>query len=131
MALHLIKLAVGAGEPADITGWASRRGPVVHTRMTPKRLDEILEGGSLYWVIKGTVLVRMPIVGIETLGSKGNTRCQILLAPTPVLTAPTPKRAFQGWRYLTEVDAPADLSEAGGEGVPTELAKQLRELGAW
>jgi hypothetical protein len=131
VALHLIKLAVGAGDPADLFAWAERRGPVVHTRMTPKRVEEILDGGSLYWVIKGTVLVRMPIVGVETTGPKGNTRCQILLAANPVLTAPMPKRAFQGWRYLAEADAPADLLQAGGEGIPTELAKQLRELGAW
>lgn len=131
MPLHLIKLAVGAGEPADVFAWAQRRGPIVHTRQTPKRADEILEGGSLYWVIKGSVLVRMPIVAIETIGSAGASRCEIHLAPAPVLTAPLPRRAFQGWRYFTETDAPPDLEQAGGEGVPSELAKQLRELGAW
>lgn len=131
MPLHLIKLAVGAAEPADVFAWAARRGPVVHTRQTPKRADEILDGGSLYWVIKGSVLVRMPVVGIETSGPKGQTRCEILLSQTPVLTAPMPRRAFQGWRYLTETDAPPDLHADGGEGVPTDLAKQLRELGAW
>lgn len=131
MPLHLIKLAVGAGEPADIAAWAARRGPVVHTRQTPKRAEEILDGGSLYWVIKGTVLVRMPITEIETIGQKGQARCIIRLSPNPVMTAPMPRRAFQGWRYLTAADAPPDLAEAGGEGIPTDLAKQLRELGAW
>lgn len=130
MTLHLIKLAVGASDVGDMLAWAGRRGPVVHTRMTPKRGDEILDGGSLYWVVKGTVLVRMPVTEIETIGSKGASRCIIRLGP-PVLTAPMPRRAFQGWRYLTVADAPPDLAEAGAADMPTELAKQLRELGAW
>ena len=131
MALHLIKLAVGATDVPDMLAWAKRRAPVVHTRMTPKRAEEILEGGSLYWVVKGTILVRMPIVAIETTGPKGHTRCLIRLGSPPVLTAPTPRRAFQGWRYLSVTDAPPDLASSGSEGVPTDLAKQLRELGAW
>jgi hypothetical protein len=130
VALHLIKLAVGASDIADMLNWAGRREPQIHTRMTPKRADEILDGGSLYWVVKGTVLVRMPVTDIETLGSKGATRCIIKLGP-PVLTAPMPRRAFQGWRYLTVADAPPDLAESGAADLPTELAKQLREIGAW
>ena len=131
MPLHLIKLAVGATDVPDMLAWAKRRAPVVHTRNTPKRAEEILDGGSLYWVVKGTVLVRMPITAIETMGPKGHTRCIIRLDATPVLTAPTPKRPFQGWRYLTAADAPPDLPTSGGENIPVDLAKQLRELGAW
>ena len=127
----MIKLAVGATDVPDMLAWAKRRAPVVHTRMTPKRAEEILDGGSLYWVVKGTILVRMPITAIETTGPKGHTRCIIHLGATPVLTAPTPRRAFQGWRYLTVADAPPDLATSGGEGIPVDLAKQLRELGAW
>src|SRR4051794_3189621 len=127
MALHLIKLAVGASDIGDMMAWAGRRGPVMHTRQTPKRAEEILDGGSLYWVVKGTVLVRMPVVAIETTGAQGHTRCQVRLG-TPVLTAPMPRRAFQGWRYLTAADAPADLADVGGADLPTDLAKQLREL---
>ncbi len=130
MPLHLIKLAVGASDVGDMLAWANRRGPVVHTRMTPKRGEEILDGGSLYWVVKGTVLVRMPVNGIETFGSKGQSRCIIRLG-SPVLTAPMPRRAFQGWRYLTVADAPPDLADSGAAEIPTDLAKQLRELGAW
>ena len=130
MPLHLIKLAVGASDIGDMLAWAGRRGPVVHMRMTPKRGEEVLDGGSLYWVVKGTILVRMPITAIETIGSAGNSRCIIRLGP-PVLTAPQPRRAFQGWRYLKPADAPPDLNEAGGEDMPVDLAKQLRELGAW
>lgn len=131
MALHLVKLAVGASEVGDVADWGARRRPVVHTRQTPKRAAELLEGGSLYWVVKGVILIRQPILAVETLGSGPNTRCEIELSRTPVLTAPQPRRAFQGWRYLTEADAPADLSTGGDEGMPQELAKQLRELGAW
>lgn len=130
MPLHLIKLAVGASDIGDMLNWAGRRDPVIHTRMTPKRGDEILDGGSLYWVVKGTVLVRMPITAIETMGPKGHTRCIIRLG-APVLTAPMPRRPFQGWRYLTTADAPPDLAESGAADLPTELAKQLREIGAW
>jgi hypothetical protein len=130
MTLHLIKLAVGASDVGGMLAWANRRGPVVHTRMTPKRGEEILDGGSLYWVVKGSVLVRMPVTAIETIGSKGASRCIIRLGP-PALTAPMPRRPFQGWRYLTVADAPPDLAQAGGEDMPVDLAKQLRELGAW
>jgi hypothetical protein len=130
MPLHLIKLAVGASDIGDMMAWARRRGPTMHTRQTPKRAEEILDGGSLYWVVKGAVLVRMPVTAIETTGPKGHTRCLVRLG-APVLTAPMPRRAFQGWRYLTAADAPPDLAEAGGADLPMELAKQLRELGAW
>jgi hypothetical protein len=130
MALNLIKLAVGATDLGDMLNWAGRRAPTIHTRMTPTRRDEILDGGSLYWVVKGTVLVRMPVTAIETLGPKGHTRCVIHLGP-PVLTAPMPRRPFQGWRYLSVADAPPDLAESGAAEMPTDLAKQLRELGAW
>jgi hypothetical protein len=125
----LIKLAVGASDVADLVAWSKRRG-VIGTRMTPKRAGEILDGGSLYWVVKGTVLVRMPVSALETTGEKGHTRCMIRLG-APVLTAPQPRRAFQGWRYLRPEDAPPDLAQSGAAEMPSELARQLRELGAW
>ena len=100
------------------------------TRHTPKRAAELLAGGSLFWVIKGAIMVRQSIVAIETLDS-GTQPCRIELAPELVVTAPQPRRPFQGWRYLPAADAPPDLSNAGGEGVPLDLARQLRELGAW
>ncbi len=131
MPLHLIKLCVGVEEVGQLRAWTSKETPIIRTRHTPKRAAEILEGGSLYWVIKGQVLVRQPILAIETIGSKGVSRCEIELGKQPVLTAPIPRRAFQGWRYLTAADAPPDLSTAEGEGLPTELAAQLRSLGAW
>jgi hypothetical protein len=135
--LHLIKLCVGADTPDDLRAWRSTRAaaghrPVVHTRHTPKRAAEILAGGSLYWVFKGAVLIRQPVLAIETLEEGQRRRCEILLADEMIPTAPQPRRAFQGWRYLEAADAPNDLEGlTGGEGVPADLARRLREIGAW
>ena len=132
MTLHMIKLCVGVGDVGDLRDWcAGGRRAIVHTRQTPKRAEEILDGGSLYWVIKGQILVRQPILAIETLGSQGRTRCEIELVRTPLLTEPQPRRAFQGWRYLTAEDAPPDLSADAEGAIPADLAVQLRTLGAW
>ena len=131
MPLNLIKLCVGVEEVGELTDWCRSKRPIVHTRQTPKRAGEILAGGSLYWVIKGVIQVRQQILAIETIGSKGVARCEIELSTTPVLTTPQPRRAFQGWRYFTDADAPPDLPTGVGEGVPMELARQLREIGAW
>jgi hypothetical protein len=135
MALHLIKLCVGADSVEELRAWRAeraRRGipPIVPTRQTPKRAAELLDGGSLYWVIKGQILVRQPIVSIVTLDS-GPQPCRIDLAPELILTTPQPRRAFQGWRYLDPKDAPPDLPRGGGAEVPQDLARQLREIGAW
>jgi hypothetical protein len=132
MALHMIKLVVGVDEVADLAAYIRDQGrSVVHTRQTPKRAEELLQGGSIYRVIKGQILVRQTILGIETLGVKGMTRCEIELDTHMVLTAPQPRRAFQGWRYFTEEDAPPDLETAGEGAMPADLAAQLRSLGAW
>ena len=135
MTLHLIKLCVGADSVDELRAWRAeraRRGvpPIVPTRQTPKRAAELVEGGSLYWVIKGVILVRQKIVSVKTLDS-GPQPCRIDLAPELILTAPQPRRAFQGWRYLDAKDAPPDLPTREGEAMPQELAKQLREIGAW
>lgn len=137
MALNLIKLCVGADTPEDLRQWRAGRKaaghrPIVHTRQTPKRAGEILAGGSLYWVFKGVILIRQSVLAIETVGEGVQRRCEILLDEAMIQTAPQPRRAFQGWRYLEPKDAPADLATliAGGD-LPAELARQLRELGAW
>jgi hypothetical protein len=131
MALHLIKLCVGVSEVGELADRARQRRPIVHTRQTPKRATEILEGGSLYWVIKGQVLVRQAILAIDTIEEGASSRCEILLDQTAYRTAPQPRRAFQGWRYFTADDAPVDLSNDAGEDLPAELAVALRSLGAW
>ena len=137
MTLHLIKLCVGADTPDDLRAWrASPEGRAranrVHTRQTPKRADDLIDGGSLFWVFKGVVLIRQRILGIETLGEGPLKRCEIQLDSPMIRTAPQPRRAFQGWRYLEAKDAPGDLpADTAGETMSPDLARQLRELGAW
>ena len=131
MTLHLIKLCVGVSEVGELADWCKQRRPIVHTRQTPKRAAEILEGGSLYWVIKGQILVRQPILAIDTIEEGPSNRCEILLDQAPMRTAPQPRRAFQGWRYLETKDAPADLAGEVAADVPPELARRLMEAGVW
>jgi hypothetical protein len=136
MALHLIKLCVGAATPDDLRAWrASRKAaghrPIVHTRQTPKRAAEILDGGSLYWVFKGVILIRQQVAAIETIGDGARRRCEILLDETMIETVPQPRRAFQGWRYLEPKDAPADLRAIAHGELPPDLARRLREIGAF
>ena len=136
MPLHLIKLCVGAATPEDLRAWRAQRAaaghrPIVHTRQTPKRAAELLDGGSLYWVFKGVILIRQRIAGIETIGQGAQRRCEILLDDALVATAPQPRRAFQGWRYIETKDAPVDFGEAAEGDLPPDLARRLREAGAW
>jgi hypothetical protein len=134
MPLHMIKLCVGCDTVEDLLDWraAEQAGPwFMHTRQTPRRAQELMDGGSLYRVFKGVILCRQAILSIVTTGAGPTARCQVTLAPEVVRVAPTPRRAFQGWRYLNGKEAPEDLSlEAFGEA-PPELARQLREIGAW
>lgn len=132
MPLHMIKLCVGVSD----VDWLEKRAAggqplIVHTRMTPKRAAEIEDGGSIYWVMKGSVTCRMPIVDISTRGEGKASMCLIKLSPEVVRTAPQARRPFQGWRYLEPKDAPPDLSSLDAGDMPEALAKQLREMGAW
>lgn len=143
MSLHLIKLCVGAESIEDLREWVSRKaltaiaaGLEPHsfhtTRMVPKRMDELLDGGSLYWVIKGQVQARQPLISIETFtDGEGIGRCNLILGPEVVETELQPRRAFQGWRYLKANEAPRDLASlsGGGADMPLELRRELAELG--
>jgi hypothetical protein len=136
MALHMIKLVVGADTIDDLLAWRlghSQPGEpwILRTRMTPKRGVEMVDGGSIYRVFKGVILCRQRILAVNTVGEGVTARCEITLDETIVRVAPTPRRAFQGWRYLDPKDAPADLDEAAFGDVPDDLARQLREVGAW
>lgn len=132
----MIKLVVGCDTIEDLLDW--RRGNtapgqpwILRTRQTPKRAAEMVDGGSIYRVFKGAILCRQRILSVETVGAGPNARCEVTLHEELVRVAPTPRRAFQGWRYLEARDAPEDLAlEAFGEA-PPELARQLREIGAW
>jgi len=143
MALNLIKLCVGADSVDDLRAWidyrlAEKRAagkPAEHmhtTRMVPKRADEIVGEGSLYWVIKGRVQCRQRIVDIRPfVDAEGISRCHIVLDPEVVLTHSQPKRPFQGWRYLKPEDAPGDLGSSGEgiETLPAEMRNELADLG--
>jgi hypothetical protein len=136
MARHLIKLCVGCDTVEDLLDWhRTERGGaspwLMHTRQTPKRAAELVEGGSLYRVFRGVILCRQAIVAVDTVGEGVHARCQVALDPEVVRVAPTPRRAFQGWRYLTEADAPPDLAGHLDGDLPPELARRLREVGAW
>ncbi len=143
MPLHLVKLCVGVDSIEDLEGWiahrlkeAKRAGkPLVHghtTRMVPKRADELIDGGSLYWVIRGNIQVRQRILDVRPFRDKdGIQRCRIVLDPEAVPTEWQPRRAFQGWRYLKPEDAPRDLgaARAGMRDLPPELRRDLADLG--
>lgn len=137
MTVHLIKLSAGCVSVEQLEAWQSARsaahGRLFHrTRMRPRRVEDILDGGSIYWVIKGEVRVRQPILGMESeTGEDGVSRALLLLRPGLIRTMPQGRRAFQGWRYLEPGDAPSDLP-AGAEdfaGMPPEMRAELRVLG--
>jgi hypothetical protein len=129
MPLHLIKLCVGVSEVAELRQWVkdARKGldTLDHTtRMFPTRRDEILKGGSLFWVIRGMILCRQPIADLVAVtGQDGIGRCRIDFKPKIILVRPTPRRAFQGWRYLKAEDAPADLKSGD---VPGDMSEAMR-----
>ena len=135
--MHLIKLCVGCDNVEELLAWRRASAPTqevwkLRTRQTPKRAAELTAGGSLYRVYKGFILSRQRILAVETLGEGPARRCEMTLDETVVLTAPTPRRAFQGWRYFRPQDAPADIAEGMAEAaIPFELSRRLREIGAW
>ena len=143
MTLHLIKLCVGCDSVRELEDWIKRRlkekrrrgekSEHVHrTRMVPKRAVELVDGGSLYWVIRGEIACRQRIRAVRPFRDKeGIGRCALVLDPRVVLTAPRVSRAFQGWRYLAPEDAPRDLDKAapGAAAMPENLRRELRELG--
>ena len=142
MPLHLIKLCVGADSVQDLEAWikqklkalkkGARREHIHTTRMVPKRADELLKGGSLYWVIRGQIMCRQPLIAIRPfVDREGIGRCRLVLQPKVILVEPRPYRAFQGWRYLEDKDSPRDLDRAapGARAMPEQLRRELRQLG--
>jgi hypothetical protein len=136
MALNLIKLCVGVSEMEEMKSWvaiAKGSGEALDhvTRMFPRRKDEILPNGSLYWVIRGMILCRQPIADLEVVtGGDGIERCRIVFKPQIIPVRPTPRRAFQGWRYLLAEDAPIDMPRgSGGKDMSEKMRRELAELG--
>jgi len=106
------------------------------TRNTPKRAAEILDGGSVYWIIKGALIMRQTIIDIETLMDENNKKfCLITKDPEIMLVQPKPQRAMQGWRYLEADQAPPDLypfdpdADDNTKTLDTKMAEDLAELG--
>lgn len=142
MTVHLVKLCVGADDIADLANWQAERlaekkrlkqpQVLAHvTRMTPKRADELLAGGSLYWVMKGVIRCRQKLIGIEPfVDGEGIGRCRLVLDKEIVATRRQERRPFQGWRYLDAKDAPADVKKGEAEDdMPEEMRRELEELG--
>ena len=137
--INLVKLSVGTETVENLAYWQvspttqTRDGLPRHiTRMWPKRGEELLNGGSIYWVIKGVILCRQRVLRLdEVTGADGIRRCAIVSDPQLVPVAATPKRAFQGWRYLQTTDAPPDLSQAqrNDDALPPELQAALENIG--
>lgn len=142
MTVNLIKLAVGIDsfshlqqrQAARLSEAAGSSEPRLRhlTRSTPRRADEILDGGSIYWVIKRSIRARQRIVDIDkTVNHKGMPRCALILDPELVPVQARPCRPFQGWRYLEQKDAPVDALgfQDDADALPAEMAEELRELG--
>ncbi|MEL6266615.1 MAG: DUF1489 domain-containing protein [Pseudomonadota bacterium] len=157
--LNLVKLCVGADTIEDLAAWQAHLAttrtaaglppePRHVTRQWPRRAAEILGqgeagpgkgSGSLYWVIRGLILVRQRITALEeTPGEDGIIRCGIVMDPQIVRVESRPRRVFQGWRYLTGADAPPDLGiwradsqddGAASAALPRELEVALDALG--
>lgn len=144
MTLHIVKLCVGCDSIEDLASWqterlkqmkAEKQKPELFHRtfMMPKRREELLDGGSLYWVIKGVIQVRQRLLDLREGNRPDGTPCSLFILDKPLVQVrPVPRRAFQGWRYLTAEDAPADLA-AGQRGdvekMPAKLRRELAELG--
>jgi hypothetical protein len=142
MALHLIKLCVGCDSVEDLSEWledylkrkrrSGQKADYAHTtRMVPRRMAELLGGGSLYWVIKGTVQCRQKLLDVRPFVDKdGIGRCRLVMDTKIVRTEWQPRRPFQGWRYLEMAEAPRDLRAGrGGDDLPQALRAELAELG--
>jgi len=141
MPLHIIKLCVGCDSISDLAAWQKQRlkdlrakgkkPELVHvTRMTPKRGEEVLDGGSLYWVIKGQIAARQKLLAFRDVKKNGVPHCGLVYDKALVPVSPRPRRAFQGWRYLAASDAPPDLTRLRGvKGLPEKLQRELAVLG--
>lgn len=140
MSIHIIKLVVGVSTLAEfaeiqkhyVVEFEGRPANTVWTRHMPKQAEELIEAGSIYRVIKNQIVARQKIMGFETVEHpiKGKM-CLILTDTDLIATVPTPKRAFQGWRYLKPADAPADLGLYDSEDdlPPEDLRDDLAAAG--
>ncbi len=141
MPLHLIKMSVGSTSFGNLEAWEKKvsfkhsSGVMVFvhgTAQRPRRADELVTGGSIYWVVKGFIIGRNPLVAIDVdeMG-KGRARCSLICGLPMVPVAPRRHRPFQGWRYFRAQDAPPDIKRGDlkKSTLPADLAAELSELG--
>src|ERR1700716_834231 len=144
MPLHLIKLAVGCESVKELKSWVAQRMRTarqkglprhhIHiTRMAPKRIEELLAGGSLYWVLRGEIAAREKIMAIEPFRDRdGIGRCRLVMQPKVIAVSPRPVRPLQGWGYFMQDAAPPDLTRSSAASVaamPEPMRRELRDLG--
>lgn len=141
MTVHIVKLCVGCSSIEELASWIDYRQNELRsagvkpeqfhtTRMVPKRIDELLDGGSLYWVMKGNIQCRQRLLDIRPFtDTDGIKRCHLVLEPKIVPTLWQPRRAFQGWRYLTADEAPMDDNAGNKNQLPAALKQELANLG--
>lgn len=138
MALHLLKLAVGIENIGHLRAVQERRladsGSLCHiTRFMPRRAEKVLDGGSLYWVVRNFIRVRQRLLDLQVVKNDegGGSKCAFVLDPELVLTVPVRRRPHQGWRYFEADSAPPDLGASIEEfgDMPAEMAAELRTLG--
>jgi hypothetical protein len=137
--INLIKINVGSTNVDDIRDWqlSNRekwpdKRPRHITRMWPKRQIEILNGGSIFWVVKGYIMARQKIIGMEEFYRNDTIKCCALVFDNSIFeTEIVKKRPFQGWRYLEKEQSPADLvkKDHNNDNIPLQLLAQLSDIG--
>ncbi len=137
MTINLIKLAVGVESLEHLCSVQKRRlnkeGYISHlTRNHPKRYKELLNGGSIYWVIKGNIRARQLINKINKISIEGKNKCELLLYPDIIITEKKARKPHQGWRYLEIKDSPEDILNFGIDtNLPINMVIELKSLGLW
>ncbi len=142
MTVHLLRIAPGISTVAELAARLDMyavddptlgRMMATSTRNTPKRQQELLDGGSVYWIMKGHIMARAPLLDIRVEeDDEGRRICRLCVAAVPIAVVPTKRRGFQGWRYLPDADVPSDLDKvttSASEDIPAELASELKDLG--
>lgn len=133
MTLHLTKIAFGCDSLSYLQERLAARGRDstdgrmrLTTRYRPTRHAETL-GGSLYWIIAHHIVARSPIIGFE---DTEDGRTAIVLEAVAIPVQPKPKRAHQGWRYLSAADAPSDFAGDADDiaALPGKVLKELSKL---
>ena len=117
MTVHLKKLAVGISSIENLKDRQSfifdTYGEIINfTRNKPKRVDELIEGGSLYWIINRKVFVRQKILEIKSFVLEdGKKSAGIVLQNKLIRVRPVSMKPFQGWRYYQKSDVPTDIDD--------------------